>query len=140
MISKVSKIEFTKMPSTTDIDFLTQKINEETPEFGASYPFAFFITDEHNNIIAGCNGSVIFGSIYTDQLWVHKEYRKRGLGNKLMEAVHEYGRENGCLIGTVSTMSFQHAKEFYEKLGYVCDFERHGYEAHSSCLFMKKKL
>ena len=47
-----------------DIDFLTQKINQETPDFGSAHPFAFFVRDEKNQIIAGCNGSVIFGSIY----------------------------------------------------------------------------
>ncbi len=65
-------IVFTSAPASEDIDFLTHKINEETPEFGEAHPFAFFIRDEKNQIIAGCNGSVIFGSIYTDQLWVHR--------------------------------------------------------------------
>ncbi|MGI9215084.1 MAG: GNAT family N-acetyltransferase, partial [Gammaproteobacteria bacterium] len=62
--------EFTASPIASDIEFLTQKINEETNDFGVASPFAFFIRNEDNCIIAGCNGSVIFGSIYTDQLWV----------------------------------------------------------------------
>jgi hypothetical protein len=37
-------------------------------------------------------------------------------------------------------MSFQGAREFYEKLGYVVDFERTGYTKNSSMLFMKKEL
>ena len=57
-------IEYTSTPASADIDFLTQKINQETPEFGEAHPFAFFIRDEKNQIIAGCNGSVIFVSIY----------------------------------------------------------------------------
>ncbi|MCE2991615.1 MAG: GNAT family N-acetyltransferase [Candidatus Jidaibacter sp.] len=133
-------IEFTSTPASEDIDFLTQKINQETPEFGEAHPFAFFIRDERNQIIAGCNGSVIFGSIYTDQLWVHPNYRKNGLGHQLMEAVHDYGRRSGCSMATVATMSFQGAKTFYEKLGYVVDFERLGYTQNSSCHFMRKEL
>jgi len=82
-------IQYTSIPATEDIDFLTQKINQETPEFGEAHPFAFFIRDEKNKIIAGYNGSVIFGSIYIDQLWVHPAHRKNGLGHKLMEAVHD---------------------------------------------------
>lgn len=62
-------IEYTSTPASEDVDLLTKKINQETPEFGEANPFAFFIRDEANQIIAGCNGSVIFGSIYTDQLW-----------------------------------------------------------------------
>ena len=133
-------IQYTSTPASEDIDFLTQKINQETPEFGEAHSFAFFIRDEHNQIIAGCNGSVIFGSIYTDQLWVHPAHRKKGLGHKLMEAVHDYSRRSGCSMATVATMSFQGAKSFYEKLGYVSDFERHGCTQNSSCIFMRKAL
>ncbi len=117
-----------------------QKINQETPAFGSAYPFAFFIRDESNQIIAGCNGSVVFGAIYTDQLWVHPDHRNKGLGHQLMTQVHDYGREHGCTMGTVATMSFQAAKTFYEKLGYVVDFERSGYAQGSSCIFLKRSL
>jgi len=126
--------------AVTDIDFLTQKINQEIPEFGEAHPFAFFILDEHNQITAGCNGSVIFGSMYTDQLWVHPDHRKNGFCHKLMEAVHDYGRKSGCTIATVATMSFQGAKSFYEKLGYVMGFGRQGYRPNSSCIFLKRSL
>lgn len=147
----LQEVEFTKFPMATDIDFLTHKINQETPEFGEAHPFAFFIRSayapsgvssdkDENQIIAGCNGSVIFGSIYTDQLWVHPAYRKNGLGQKLMEAVHDYGRRSGCSMATVATMSFQGAKTFYEKLGYVIDFNRPGYTKNSSCHSMRKEL
>jgi GNAT superfamily N-acetyltransferase len=134
------KIEHTSAPASADIDFLTQKINQETPEFGEAHPFAFFIRNEKNQIIAGCNGSVIFGSIYTDQLWVHPDHRKNGLGDQLMEAVHDYGRKSGCHMATVVTMNFQGASAFYEKLGYVSDFERHGYTLNASCIFLKRSL
>ena len=133
-------IEYTSTPTSADIDFLTQKINQETPDFGSAHPFAFFVRDEHNQIIAGCNESVIFGSMYTDQLWVHPDHRKKGLGHKLMEAVHDYGRKSGCAMATVATMSFQGAKAFYEQLGYVSDFERQGYTQNSSCIFLKRSL
>ncbi|OGV52201.1 MAG: GNAT family N-acetyltransferase [Legionellales bacterium RIFCSPHIGHO2_12_FULL_42_9] len=129
-----------RTPAAADIDFLTQKINQETPDFGSAHPFAFFVNDEKNQIIAGCNGSVIFGSIYTDQLWVHPEHRGKGLGHKLMAQVHDYGRKNQCAMATVATMSFQGAKAFYEKLGYVVDFERAGYTQNSSCIFLKRSL
>ena len=133
-------IQHTSTPASEDIDFLTQKINQETPDFGSAHPFAFFVRDEHNQIIAGCNGSVIFGSIYTDQLWVHPDHRKNGLGHKLMEAVHDYGRKSECSMATVATMSFQNATAFYEKLGYVSDFKRQGYTRGSSCIFLKRSL
>lgn len=133
-------LEHTSTPTSEEINFLTQKINQETPEFGGSYSFAFFMKDEKGNIIAGCNGSIIFGSIYTDQLWVHPNYRGRGLGYKLMAQVHDYGRNNGCSMATVATMSFQGAKVFYEKLGYTVDFERSGYRENSSYICLRLSL
>ena len=133
-------VQFTSSPDMTDIDFLTEKINQETPDFGEAFGFAFFIRDDQNQIIAGCNGSVIFGSIYTDQLWVDPGFRKKGLGQKLMKAVHDYGQKLKCNSATVVTMSFQDAVIFYEKLGYIIDFERQGYTKNSSCLFLRKSL
>lgn len=133
-------LEGSSAPSRKDMDFLTQKIHEETPDFGAAYPFAFFVRDEQRGILAGCNGSVVFGCIYTDQWWVHGNHRQRGWGTSLMERVHIYGREEGCTMATVATMNFQGAQKFYEKLGYEVDFERAGYTRCSRCHFMRKKL
>jgi GNAT superfamily N-acetyltransferase len=133
-------IEFTKSPVAADIDFLTQKINHETPHYGEAYPFAFFIRNEDGQIIAGCNGSVIYGSIYTDQLWVDKKSRRIGFGRDLMDQVHMLGAKSGCTMATISTMSFQGVLSFYKKLGYVMDFERKGYVHNSSCIFLKKQL
>lgn len=137
----IEGLEFavTDNPSSTDLDFLTKKINEESVAQGAAYPFAIFVRSKECRIIAGCNGSIIFGSIYTDQLWVDPNLRKRGAGKKLMEAVHEYGKKHGCTISTVTTMSFQ-APSFYKKLGYKIDFSREGYNKGASCIFMSKKL
>ena len=65
-------IEYTKNPATSDIDYITKQINQETSEYGEAYPFAFFIKEDESNIIAGANGFVIYGAVYTDQLWVDK--------------------------------------------------------------------
>ncbi|MEK7654650.1 MAG: GNAT family N-acetyltransferase [Pseudomonadota bacterium] len=137
------RIEQTVPPSGQDIDFLTTKINESTQALGVkeeAHPFAFFMRDDQDVIIAGCNGSVIYGSIYTDQLWVYESYRGQGFGKQLMEKVHDYGLEIGCTMATVCTMSFQNARSFYEHLGYICDFERAGYVDGASCVFLRKTL
>ncbi len=127
-------------PDEQDINYLTHRLNEETPYRDGPKPFAFFIRDNANTIIAGCSGEIMFGSIYTGSLWVHPAYRKQGLARQLMEKVHHHGYAMGCHIASVLTMSFQSARGFYEKLGYECDLERHGYIGNSSCLFLKKQL
>jgi GNAT superfamily N-acetyltransferase len=134
------EIQFSKSPKENDINYLTEKINTETVEFGYAYPFGFFIKDDKNNIMAGANGFVIYGKIYTDQLWVDPKHRKKGLATRLMNQVHEFGVKESCFIATISTMSFQKSEGFYKKLGYEVEFKRQGHTNNSSCLFMKKKL
>lgn len=133
-----TSVEFTTRPMDMDIAFITGKINDESRAFGPAHPFAFFQKNESGQIIAGCNGSVIFGSIYTDQLWVDPGYRQQGIGKALMEKVHDYGQSLHCSIATVTTMDFQKACPFYEKLGYVVVFEQSGYTNNGKCLFLKK--
>jgi hypothetical protein len=43
-------IHDTSTPKPADVDFLTQKINQETPEFGEANPFAFFIRNNHSRL------------------------------------------------------------------------------------------
>ncbi|MBS0288680.1 MAG: GNAT family N-acetyltransferase [Proteobacteria bacterium] len=76
------------------------------------------IPRRNGEIVGGVNGSIIFRSIYTAQLWVDPAYRKQGLGLRLMQKVLELGLEKGCTMATLCTMDFQEAKSFYEKLGY----------------------
>ena len=135
------KIEHTNSPKAEDIEYLTNKINEETKEeYDSAFPFAFFIRNKDDQIIAGCNGYIIFGCIYTDQLWVDPNYRNQGFAKSLMEKVHESGRKHGCSMATICTMSFQNAVNFYKKLGYKVDFERQGYAKDASCLFLRRDL
>jgi GNAT superfamily N-acetyltransferase len=134
------KIEITKAPNPADVAFLRQKINEETPEYGAPCSYACYIRDEKGEIVAGVNGFLGYGTISLGQLWVDKQHRKAGLGRQLLEQVHALGRAEGCKLSTVGTMTFQGAVGFYEKLGYTKDFERSGYLNGSSCLFMRKDL
>ena len=133
-------IQQSNSPTPEDIEYLTQKINEEITAYGSAFPFGFFIRDENAKIIAGCNGYIIFGCIYTDQLWVDPNYRHQGFAKSLMEQVHEYGKKQDCSMATICTMSFQNAVSFYKKLGYTLDFERQGYTKDASCLFLRKDL
>ena len=134
------KIEYTSAPKNKDVNFLTDKLNDEAVGFGQLSPFAFYIRDDSNKIIAGCNGYIIYGCVHTSQLWVHADYRKTGLGRKLIETVHYYGIEMDCKRATLVTMSFQKAQGFYEKLGYKIDFERIGYANGASCFFLQREL
>lgn len=83
---------------------------------------------------------MVYGAIYTDQLWVDKNHRYQGVGRCLMDAVHAFGIEASCSMATVNTMSFQDALPFYQKLGYRIEFERQGYLHNTRLLFLIKSL
>ncbi len=54
---------------------------------------------EGSSIVGGCNGSIVYGSIYTDQLWMHPQFRGRGLGNGESTRVGKAERVYFCLRG-----------------------------------------
>ncbi|NQY42751.1 MAG: GNAT family N-acetyltransferase [Legionellales bacterium] len=136
----MNEISYFALPNNKDIDFLTYRINAETSEYGRVSPFGFFAKDSSEQIIAGANGYLLYGTIYTDQLWVMKNYRNKGIARNIMDKIHSLGKEAGSTMATVQTMSFQSAERFYEKLGYIKDFQRFGYINNSYCIFMKKTL
>ena len=57
-----------------------------------------------------------------------------------MKEVHEYGKNQGCNMATICTISFQKALNLYEKLGYKVDLERKDNVNGTSCLFLRKDL
>lgn len=164
------EIHETFNPSTCEIDFLTEKINVESRAkniSGDAYPFGIFLRHYTNSkikesarsstslpniqqvdpsgeslqsIVGGCSGSIVYGSIYTDQLWIHPQYRGRGLGKMIMEKIHELGKRKECTFACVGTMDFQDAQKFYESLGYIVEFERRGYSNGGKMIYLKKDL
>lgn len=65
------QFEMTFSPSFQDVDLLTKRIHEDAVEKGVTaiaQPFAIYLKTDNGELIAGCNGSIVYGSIYTDQL------------------------------------------------------------------------
>ena len=64
----------------------------------------------------------------------NKESDKQAISPNIIQAVYAWGRVLPFALirkarphSLVATMSFQGVKAFYEKLGYVVNFERPGY-------------
>ncbi|EPY2272951.1 GNAT family N-acetyltransferase [Clostridium sporogenes] len=79
-----------------------------------------------NRVIENTNGEIIAGilskmycwnCIYIDVLWVKEEYRKDGLGTKLLKELKKIAKEKDCHLIHLDTFDFQ-AKDFYIKHGY----------------------
>lgn len=89
--------------------------------------------DENGNIIAGILGGTYWGWMHIDILWVNENFRKKGIGSKLLKSAEEKARKRGCHSVHVDTMSWQ-APEFYKKHGYKIISELNdipaGYKKH----------
>lgn len=76
------------------------------------------IENQNGEIIAGILGKMYcWNCLYIDVLWVKEEYRKDGLGSKLLREVEMLAKEKGCYLIHLDTFDFQ-AKNFYIKHGY----------------------
>jgi GNAT superfamily N-acetyltransferase len=58
--------------------------------------------------------------IEADNVIVDPAYRNRGIGQKLMDWIHDEGRRLGCYVaGLDSYVTFTDAHRFYERMGYT---------------------
>ena len=102
-------------------------------------PFAFFIRDSRNAILAGAKGVSLYGCLYVDMLWVVPNMRHRGWGSQLIDACEKLGQERHCTFVSLTTMDWE-ALPFYQKLGYEIEFVREGYEKNSKMYLLRKSL
>jgi ribosomal protein S18 acetylase RimI-like enzyme len=102
-------------------------------------PFSIFIKDQKQNVLGGVSGTIFYGSLYVDTLWIDKTLRYQGWGKKLMHEAEKVGKMRGALFVTLNTMDWE-ALPFYEKLGYSIEFTRKGYEKDSKMFMLRKTL
>jgi ribosomal protein S18 acetylase RimI-like enzyme len=74
-----------------------------------------------------------------EQLWVHAEYRRRGVGTRLMRDLHRRAEGRGCRTFYLETMSFQ-APGLYRALGYETRLEIGGFSDGHSKHFMVREV
>jgi GNAT superfamily N-acetyltransferase len=117
------KIESVEQQSEV-IQFLDERIYEYNSSAINKYEgnlFTKVIRDQGNNIIAGITGWTWAGVSEITLLWVNKEYRKNGLGKRLLKAAEDEIIKRGCSTILLRSYSFQ-APLFYEKNGYKTVF------------------
>ncbi len=96
------------------------------------------ILDEEGELIGGVYGKFGWQWLYVDLLWVHPNYRKQGLGAKLMKAIEREAHKRDIYSYHLSTASFQ-APVFYQKLGYQICGEIEGLPPGYTTYFLKKQ-
>src|ERR1044071_5205627 len=66
---------------------------------------------------SGVWGGIIYGWLFIVLLYVAESGRRQGLGSRLLAAVENAAREQGCVGAWLSSFAFQ-APGFYQKHGY----------------------
>ncbi|HAT1867341.1 TPA: GNAT family N-acetyltransferase [Legionella pneumophila] len=136
------KLSFSENPDPDDVQVLTNGIKSYAKQkkgFESLDFFACFIRDADNTIVGGCSGGTLYGGLHIDNLWVSERIRHKGWGTKLMHSALNYGKEKACAFATVNTMDWE-AIEFYKKLGFKLEFERHGFQKNSVFYFLRKEF
>lgn len=59
----------------------------------------------------------LWDCLYVNLFWIREDYRKKGIGTKLLMEVEDESKEKGCNLVHLDTFDFQ-AKDFYVKNGY----------------------
>jgi GNAT superfamily N-acetyltransferase len=97
-----------------------------------------FVRDrQRRQLLGGLAGHTYAGWMFIESLWVHDDWRRRGVGRELIASAERRAVERGCHSAYVDTFSFQ-APEFYRKLGYR-EFGRLNYPPHTR-IFLQKRL
>lgn len=134
------KITYKREYSKEDAKKIRQGLDKHAREecgFDEVEDFALFLHDLADEIVGGCYGIMYYGCLYIDHLWVDEKFRNQRLGTKLVQSAEDLAKQNGCLFSTIDTMDWQ-ALDFYKKLGYEVELERHGYRDDTIMYSLRK--
>lgn len=135
-------ITYEPRPKYDDTKIIWEGISENAKHARELLPgkaFAFFIKNELDQIKGGCSGYIYYGCLYVDLLWVDQSLRKKQYGTQLMKHAEQLAIDQHCNFIAVNTMDFE-ALEFYKKLEFTVEFERHGFDKNSIMYFLRKDL
>jgi GNAT superfamily N-acetyltransferase len=107
-------------PAPKDIRFLDDRDYEYNVEQTGSDDgkgLTIFVRDDAGGIVVGLHGWTWCGACKVERLWVRKDLRRQGYGQRLLAAAEQEARARGCDQLLLDTFSFQ-APLFYKKLGY----------------------
>lgn len=95
--------------------------------------------DKEGRLVGGLMGDTYWNWLDIDNLWLHEDYRRQGLGSKLLQTAEKEARQRGCCRAVLSTFSFQ-ARDFYEKQGYHVTGSLDDYPPGESFYWLVKEL
>lgn len=103
-------------------------------------PLEFMIRDSEGVVIGGVLGGIgSFKGLEIRILWVSEEYRKSGLGSKMLNHIENVAIDKGATISMLDTFDFQ-AEGFYIKNGYSVFGEIHDFPKGHRRIYLSKRF
>jgi ribosomal protein S18 acetylase RimI-like enzyme len=110
--------------SISDISFIKEKLIEynneclnlplDTP---GPQPVSVMVKNKNDEKIAGAYAHAYLNVLHIYGCWVHKDYRKKGIGKEIGKKLEKLAEKYKCHTATMETHSFQMTKSFYKRVG-----------------------
>lgn len=98
-----------------------------------------FARDDEGRVVGGAVGRTWGRCCELQQLWVDPEYRRQGIGARLVTEFEQRAITRGCRIFYLETFSFQ-APSLYRSLGYSVRLEIAGFAPGIVKYFMVREV
>ncbi len=99
-------------------------------------PVCLSLISDHK-VVGGLTGKINWDWFYIETLAVDLDFRKRGLGTKLILSAETIARKRNCIGIWVDTYTFQ-SPVFYERLGYAAFGSLPNHPRGESRVFLQK--
>ena len=120
--------------------FLADRIHEFNAEATGYFDGRLLggcIRYDAGEVIAGFDGHTWGGCCELSHVWVHEQYRGKGLGTLLLKSAEAEAIARGCVQVVLATHSFQ-APVFYERMGYQRKYDVEGRpQGHAHIIYAK---
>lgn len=128
-----------KQPSKEDIEFISQQFQAYNNMQSGVFPsreLHLFAYSPDGQIAGGLAGSIFWGWLHVDTLWVAEAYRGHGLGTALMDQAEAEAIGMNVQRAYLETTDFQ-ALDFYKKRGYQIFARLEDQPPGHVCYYMK---
>ena len=129
-------------PNRDDVRWLGDQLdafNAARTGIDDGHYLAIFLRDDDAQIVAGLFGWTWGDTCEVRTLWVHEDWRARGVGSRLSQAAEAEARTRGATQIVLDTHSFQ-APDFYRRFGFERIGEVEEYPRGHTKIFMRKRL
>ena len=126
-------------PTEEDVAYLSQQFRAYNDQQSGVFPsksLHLFAYTSNHQIIGGLAGSIFWGWLHIDTLWVAQSYRQDGIGTSLMDRAEAEAIAMDVEKAYLETTDFQ-AVGFYEKRGYRVFAQLEDQPPGHICYYMK---